>query len=75
MTYGKLVNNKLEMVPPQITYLGRVFTNPSADLLEELGYKPVIFTVPPEVPDGSILLVTWTESTEAITQGWNVVTH
>lgn len=73
MTYGKLVNNKLQMVPPQIKYLEQVHINPDEDTLRSLGYKPVIFVVPPEVGEGHVLLVNWTEDTNVITQSWTVV--
>lgn len=73
MTYGKLVSNKLQMVPPQIKFLEQVHNNPDADFLASEGYKPVIFTTPPQVTEGHTLIFNWSESTNCITQTWTVV--
>ena len=73
MTYGKLVSNKLTMVPPQIKFLDQVHNNPDADFLTNEGYKPVIFTTPPQVTEGHTLVFSWTEDTSCITQTWTIV--
>ena len=72
MTYGKLVSNKIQLVPPAVKYLDKPYSNPDDELLTSLGYKPVVFTVPPEVPEGSTLTVGWTEQTTAIIQTWTL---
>ena len=42
MRYGKLENNKLIYSPNPITIDGKRIYNPSAEMLTELGYKPIV---------------------------------
>ena len=71
MTYGRVLDNGTCMLfPPQIKYQGVQYTNPDQAFLESLGYKPVIFTVPPEVQEGYHLVESWTNGTNYILQSW-----
>lgn len=46
--YAKLENNNLIYAPNPIVKDGKRIYNPSSDMLEELGYKPVISTAYPQ---------------------------
>ena len=73
MKYGKLIEDKLELAPKIVSWHGRTVLNPSAEKLAELGYKPVRYTEPEgEAPEGFIWAEVWTETGEAIVQGWEL---
>ena len=72
MTYAKLVNGKPEYAPRRIIYEGMQVFNPSGEKLLALGYKPVVYTEPPETEPGFIAVPGWTETEEDIVQTWTV---
>lgn len=75
MTYGKLSNNKIYLVPSQIKYHDSMFLNPTEEILKAEGYKPVILVTPPAVPTGYHLVESWTETTNVITQVWTTAAN
>lgn len=74
MTYAKLIDNQLALAPRHYVQDGYQISNPTPEMLTELEYKPVTFTQPPgDAPEGYVWEETWTESAEAIVQGWEAV--
>lgn len=73
MKYGKLIDGQLTLAPRKIVYQGMRIYNPPAEVLLALGYKPVQYTDPPEIPAGYHLEASWTETSEQIVQGWSLV--
>ena len=51
--HGKLQNGFLRSAPKTITLDGKTINNPLPEELEQLGYKPVVYTdMPTEVTEG-----------------------
>ena len=73
MNYAKLIDGAIYFAPRKVKYNGFIIYNPPADVLLALGYKPVQYTDPPEVPSGYHLEVSWTEDDERITQVWTLI--
>lgn len=72
MRYAKLIDGEPVYAPNPVLVGDNYVGNPPAELLRELGYKPVTFTdYPSQEPDeGYYWAETWTETCEAIVQGW-----
>ena len=70
MQYGKIVERRLEWFFNPLRLEDRVVFNPSAGLLEENGYKPVVFSEPMPVEDGYYWNFTWKENSAEIYQDW-----
>lgn len=70
MRYAKLINNYPSYAPNPITVSGTCYGNPPASLLLEQGYKPVSLTNQPEPLGVGWWIETWTETDDAIVQGW-----
>ena len=68
--YAKLNGSSLQMAPKRVTYEGHIIFNPCADVLSALGYKPVVYTDPPEAVEGMIPVSTWEETETEIVQVW-----
>ena len=71
--YAKLIENKLTIAPRRVVIGDTQVFNPAAEQLEALGYKLVVFTEPPEAPEGYYAESGWTEAEDAITQTWTLV--
>lgn len=72
--YAKLSNGFLRSAPKIITLDGHTINNPYPEELEELGYKPVVYTdMPTEVTEGKHWESGWTEEENAIKQVWTMV--
>ena len=72
--HAKLSNGFLRSAPKIITLDGRTINNPYPEELEELGYKPVVYTdMPTEVTEGKHWESGWTEEENAIKQVWTMV--
>lgn len=71
--HAKLKNGFLRSAPKIITLDGRTINNPYPEELEELGYKPVVYTdMPTEVTEGKHWESGWTEEENAIRQVWTL---
>lgn len=64
--YAKLIEGVIFFAPRKIKYNGYTYFNPKPAILEAAGFKPVIFTEQP----GPEYVETWTETDDAIIQGW-----
>lgn len=73
MRYGKLINNEIRWAKNPIVYNGFRIANPPAEIYLALGYKPVLFTDPPEVEPGWIAVPSWREDHDEIVQIWIVI--
>lgn len=72
--YAKLQNGFLRSAPKTIVLDGRTINNPYDSELEQLGYKPVVYTdTPTEVTEGKHWESEWEEEENAIRQVWTLV--
>lgn len=72
--YAKLQNSYLRSAPKTITLDGKTINNPLPKELEQLGYKPVLYTdMPTEAVEGKHWESGWTEEENAIRQVWTLV--
>lgn len=70
MKYAKLINNSLSYAPNPILHAGLWYGNPPGSVYEAEGYKPVSLTNQPEPLGVGWWVETWTETEDAIVQGW-----
>lgn len=72
--YAKLKSGFLHSAPKTITLDGKTINNPLPEELEQIGYKPVVYTdMPTEVTEGKHWESGWTEEENAIRQVWTLV--
>lgn len=72
--YAKLQNGFLRSAPKTIVLDGRTINNPYDSELEQLGYKPVVYTdMPTEVTEGKHYESSWTKGETEIRQVWTLV--
>lgn len=72
--YAKLENGFLRSAPKTITLDGKTINNPLPEELEELGYKPVVYTdMPDNTEEGKHWESSWTEEETEIKQVWTFV--
>ena len=72
--YAKLENGYLRSAPKTIVLDGRTINNPLPEELEQIGYKPVVYTdMPTGVTDGKHWESEWEEGENAIRQVWTLV--
>lgn len=72
--HAKLQNGCIRSAPKTITLDGKTINNPLPEELEQLGYKPVVYTdMPAEVTEGKHWESGWTEEENAIRQVWKLV--
>lgn len=72
--HAKLQNGFLRSAPKTIVLDGKSINNPLPEELEQLGYKPVVYTdMPTEVTDGKHWESSWTETDTDIKQVWMLV--
>ena len=72
MKYAKLFDGRLSFAPNPIRADGFWHGNPPAELYLAQGYKPVRCTEPPAAENGFRPVESWTETEEAIVQGWTL---
>ncbi len=70
MRYAKLVADYPQYAPNPIFYDGLWYGNPPSEVYEAEGYKPVTYTDQPEPQGVGRYVETWTETAEAVVQGW-----
>ena len=72
--HAKLSNGFLRSAPKIITLDGRAINNPYPEELEELGYKPVVYTdMPDNTEEGKHWESEWEEGETEIKQVWKLV--
>ncbi len=70
MKYAKLINGSISYAPNPIAHDGMIRYNPPGSVYEAEGYKPVSLTDQPEPLGVGWWVETWTETENAIVQGW-----
>ena len=71
--YAKLSDNMIRPAPDRVKYNGTIVFNPSAEVLEELGYLPVEYSDPPQdAPEGKHYAAGWEQTDAAIIQVWTL---
>ena len=70
MKYAKLIDGHISWAPKIVIYNGKRVANPKPEILLALGYKPVVYTDPPDPDPGYVLVFDWIETEEQITQHW-----
>lgn len=72
--HAKLQNGFLRSAPKTIVLDGRTINNPYPEELEQLGYKPVVYTdMPDNTEEGKHWESGWTEEEIEIKQVWKLV--
>lgn len=71
--HAKLQNGFLRSAPKTIVLDGKTINNPLPEELEQIGYKPVLYTDMPEATEGKHWESGWTEEENAIRQVWTLV--
>ena len=73
MRFAKVVDGSLEFAPKMFeTDDGKVITN-SPELYAMYGYKPIVLTDPPEIPEGYENVYRWEDSENGCLQVWEQV--
>lgn len=70
MRYAKLISNFPAYATNPILHAGLWHGNPPGSVYEAEGYKPVSLANQPEPPGVGWWVETWTETEDAIVQGW-----
>lgn len=72
MKYAKLIDSHPAFAPNPILHSGLWYGNPTGEIYEAEGYKPVRYTEPPQTDTGYIAVPGWTETEEEIIQVWKI---
>ena len=72
MRYAKLIDGVLYMAPRKIKHDDSITYNPPAEMLIELGYKPLNETPCPEAPEGYHYELSYEEIGEEIVYVWTL---
>ena len=70
--YGKLINGELYGAPKKLSGDGVTVWNPPEAMYLAQGWKPVVFSDPPEAPSGYYYESGWEERTDEIVQTWTL---
>jgi hypothetical protein len=70
MKFAKLIDGNPVYAPNPIRHNGLWYGNPPGEVYAAEGYKPVRYTDQPEPPGVGWWVETWTETEDAIVQGW-----
>lgn len=70
MSYAKLINGSISYAPNPILHAGLWYGNPPGSVYEAEGHKPVSLANQPEPLGVGWWVETWTETEDAIVQGW-----
>lgn len=68
--YARLNDGRIVYAPNPIPHDGKWYGNPPPEVYLENGYKPVQYTDQPPPQGVGWYIVTWTETADAIVQGW-----
>ena len=73
MKYAKLISGNLAYAPNPIIIADRQIGNPPGEVYIKQGYKPVVYTEPPEVEPGYEAVPGWYDDGTEIREVWTVV--
>lgn len=72
--YAKLIDGNLRLAPKKVEVGDVIIYNPPGEILESLGYYPLVYTeMPDDAPDGYHYESGWQQDVDAITQIWTLV--
>ena len=71
--YGKIIDGTLQYAPRKIKEGNSTTYNPTAETLEALGYKPIVYTEQPQTEIGYTAECSWIDEGEQITQVWTII--
>ena len=72
MKYAKLINGELRIAPRKLQNGDTFVYNPPVEMLEEHGYKSLVYTDPPTVEPGYVAVSEWVEEDNDIVQSWHI---
>ena len=72
MKYAKLIDGAIRYAPNPIIIADRQIGNPPGEVYTAEGYKPVVYTDPPQTEPGYIAVPGWEEQADEIVQTWTV---
>ena len=72
MNYAKLIDGAIVYAPRKLRLETVTVYNPTPEMLIAEGYKPVVYTEPPETQPGYVAAPGWEETTDEIVQVWTV---
>ena len=73
MEYAKYINEHTIEPAPKVVKVGKKrIANPKPEILEELGYKPVIEDDKPEITEQQYLVPRYTQTAKRITRHWEI---
>lgn len=68
--YAKMLDGNIFYAPNPILHNGSYMGNPPQEVYKAEGYKPVTYTDQPAPPGSGWFVETWSETDDAIVQGW-----
>lgn len=72
--FVKFVSKRqIERAKNPIKKNGKAYSNPTDDTLYALGYKPLVMSKEPEVPEGKIAVPIYADGKDQVTQSWEIV--
>lgn len=71
--YAKLINGTPDFAPNPILHAGLWYGNPPGEIYEAEGYKPVVYTDPPQTEPGFVAVHGYNDDGESLRQIWTVV--
>lgn len=71
--YGKIIEGMLQYAPKKVKEGNSTTYNPTAETLEALGYKPIVYTDQPQTGIGYTAECSWIDEGEQIRQVWTIV--
>lgn len=72
MKYAKLIDGVIHFAPNKIKDGDTITYNPPAEMLEDLGYLPVVNVPAPDAPEGYYYAHSWAEENGTITDVWTL---
>ena len=70
--YAKLIDGGIVFATNPVRFGELLIGNPQAEIYAALGFRPVLYTVPPEAGPGWIAVPGWTETEDRIEQTWTL---
>lgn len=73
MNYAKLIDGNIVYAPRKLTVGEYTVYNPTPEMLISDGYKPVVYTEPPQTEPGYVAVPGWYDDGDEIREVWTVV--
>ena len=72
MYYGKFEGGSFIFAPAMLTVGDVTIYNPTDEILLATGFKPMIYSDPPDAPEGYYYDSEWEETADSIVQVWTL---